>query len=102
MELLDLFLWQDFIKKSLSDIKTALEGWLEEPQGYSAQVYKKFDFLIDGRSRKEIETFIKKKPKVCIFSTLCKSKNIFMNINNKTKEVLFCTFTTWQYTFMKN
>jgi hypothetical protein len=40
-----------------------LAGWLEEPSTYSATILNKFSFLIDGKAKKDIETFIKKKPK---------------------------------------
>ena len=75
----------------------AIEDWLKEPQTY-CQVYiapsflapqgihfmqmtlvypqgilDKFDFLIDGRAKKQIEVFIKKKPK---FEEICKELEV--------------------------
>ena len=39
------------------------------PQG----ILDKFDFLIDGRAKKQIEVFIKKKPK---FEEICKELEV--------------------------
>jgi hypothetical protein len=54
---------QDFIKRSLVDMKRAVASWLDEPSTYSATILNSFHFLIDGKAKKDIETFIKKKPK---------------------------------------
>jgi hypothetical protein len=54
---------QDFIKRSLEEMKEAVAGWLQEPSAYSATILNTFHFLIDGKAKKDIETFIKKKPK---------------------------------------
>jgi len=54
---------QDFIKRSLQDIKEAVAGWLEEPSTYSTTILNTFHFLIDGKAKKDIESFIRKKPK---------------------------------------
>ena len=44
-------------------MKVAVAGWLEEPSTYSTTILNRFHFLIDGKAKKDIETFIKKKPK---------------------------------------
>ena len=50
---------KDFIKKALADMKLAIVDWLKEPQTYCQSILDKFDFLIDGRAKHEIEVFIK-------------------------------------------
>ena len=64
---------KDFIRKALADMKIAIEDWLKEPQAYCQSILDKFDFLIDGRAKKEIEIFIKKKPK---FEEICKELEV--------------------------
>jgi hypothetical protein len=44
-------------------MKRAVASWLDEPSTYSATILNSFHFLIDGKAKKDIETFIKKKPK---------------------------------------
>lgn len=76
-------------------MKVAIEDWLKEPQAYcqvswncsglrlplvsfppwrpAQGILDKFDFLIDGRAKKQIEVFIKKKPK---FEEICKELEV--------------------------
>ena len=49
-------------------MKLAITNWLKEPQTYCQSILDKFNFLIDGRAKHEIEVFIKKKPK---FEEIC-------------------------------
>ena len=47
--------------------------WLAVLHIYSQGILDKFDFLIDGRAKKQIEVFIKKKPK---FEEICKELEV--------------------------
>ena len=53
--------------------------WLAVLHIYSQGILDKFDFLIDGRAKKQIEVFIKKKPK---FEEICKELEV------KTSQIL--------------
>ncbi len=73
---------QDFIKRSLVDMKRAVASWLDEPSTYSATILNSFHFLIDGKAKKDIETFIKKKPKERTATNLKKECFNYLYIDN--------------------
>ena len=83
---------KDFIKKALADMKLAIVDWLKEPQTYCQSILDKFDFLIDGRAKHEIEVFIKKKPK---FEEICKELEVYNKHVEKTQEISSLEYFTF-------
>ena len=83
---------KDFIKKALADMKLAITEWLQEPQAYCQNILDKFDFLIDGRAKHEIEVFIKKKPK---FEEICKELEIYNKHVERTQEISSLEYFTF-------
>ena len=83
---------KDFIKKALADMKVAIAEWLAEPQAYCQSIIDRFDFLIDGRAKKEIETFIKKKPK---FEQICSELEVYNKHVEKTQEISSLEYFTF-------
>ena len=83
---------KDFIKKALADMKVAIVDWLKEPQTYCQSILDKFDFLIDGRAKQEIEIFIKKKPK---FEEICKELEVYNKHVEKTQEISTLEYFTF-------
>ena len=63
------------------------------PQG----ILDKFDFLIDGRAKKQIEVFIKKKPK---FEEICKELEVedfpYIFVKVLLKSLSRCTTSMWR------
>lgn len=83
---------KDFIKKALADMKKAIVDWLKEPQAYCQSILDRFDFLIDGRAKHEIEVFIKKKPK---FEEICKELEVYNKHVEKTQEISSLEYFTF-------
>ena len=83
---------KDFIRAALADMKVAIEDWLKEPQSYCQGILDKFDFLIDGRAKKQIEVFIKKKPK---FEEICKELEVYNKHVEKTQEISSLEYFTF-------
>ena len=83
---------KDFIRKALADMKIAIEDWLKEPQAYCQSILDKFDFLIDGRAKREIEVFIKKKPK---FEEICKELEVYNKHVERTQEISSLEYFTF-------
>ena len=73
-------------------MKVAIEEWLKEPQTYCQSILDKFDFLIDGRAKKEIEVFIKKKPK---FEEICGELEVYNKHVERTQEISSLEYFTF-------
>lgn len=83
---------KDFIKVALNDCREAVERWLKEPQTYCQQILDRFDFLIDGRAKKKIETFISKKPK---FEEICQELEVYNRYVEDTQEISSLEYFTF-------